>query len=67
MIKDIIKQKRLHHSSKMNEHQSLIRDQIERYGQNSCDYLTSQREKLSYHTGAYNALVELNRTIDGMI
>jgi len=50
--------------SKIQDFSRQIREHIEEYGENPCDYLLHRREMLRYHQGEYNAITKLRAKFD---
>ena len=58
-----IKKLKENHSEQMEVYSQNIKDFLVREGNKPCDYLTHCRTMLSYHRGAYYALVELEKEL----
>lgn len=50
------------HRVELESYSSRVREYIDKYGNDNCDYLLNMRMSTHYHRGAYNALVELERS-----
>ena len=65
-VLEIIKESKEEHILKLDTIGKKIKDHIEKYGINICDWLIWKRQNENYHRGAYDALNDLEREIRGM-
>lgn len=63
-IKECIKKYKKHNQRHIEKYIAEINDYLDKNGIQNTDYISSRREMLSYHRGAWNALNELERMMD---
>ncbi len=51
------------HDEKREMYAKNVRDHIDKYGSRECDYLIHRRLMEAYHRGAYNAILEIERSL----
>lgn len=52
-------QMKIHHAEEMDMYSKNVREHVDRYGSNPCDYLSHQVTMPNYHRGCVNTLIKV--------